>query len=639
MNQLEMNLARSADYFDGFRKLYYHLYSNSNASRAERIIGDLSKLIFVALCRTLRPNYQQSIDAYLSEKGTANDLLLPILKEHYSKVFGDDDKFFLDDNSLRYGFGAIANLDLQGAKSHLLGDAFQALIGPNLRGDKGQFFTPKSIVRCMISVISPHAGSKVVDPACGTAGFLTETASFWAKKKMLKGKLIGIDKDSDLFVLASALTELAAPQYSHMLNMNALDFNALSQLDESSSPLNADYVLTNPPFGAKIPIKEKEILCQYDLGHNWEHSKSLDRWEKTKQLRASQDPQTLFIELCVKLLKPKGLMGIILPEGAFGNSSTGYVLDYLRANGEIFGLIDCPRTSFQPGTDTKTNILFFKKSEQANNANVKIAVALACGHDRRGRTSKIDGTVFPDDFASIANDWNAKEHEYWFDSVITNKYYLVPRYYDRKTDILLERDAKRLNAKIMTLDEMISKKWISIRKGYEVGSEAYGTGDVPFIRTSDISNFEISIDPTKSVSQDIYQSLCKEQNLKPGTILMVVDGRYRIGRCAILHEFNYKCIAQSHLRIITVSEKAPFTSFELLYLLSLGTVQRDIRSLVFIQSTLGSLGSRIKEIKIPVPEKKNEEFSAIVSSFTNALTQRAKLLSLLSRFEESTIEL
>ena len=186
---------------------------------------------------------------------------------------------------------------------------------------------------------------------------------------------------------------------------------------------------------------------------------------------------------------------------------------------------------------------------------------------------------------------------------------------------------------------MISKKWISIRKGHEVGSESYGTGDIPFVRTSDITNFEVSIDPTKSVSEEVYNSVCAEQNLKPGTILMVVDGRYRIGRCAILHEFNYKCIAQSHLRIISVSEKAPFTPFELLYLLSLGSVQRDIRSLVFIQSTLGSLGGRIKEIKIPVPTKRKIEFADAINIFTDAITKRAHLLSVLLGFEESTIEL
>jgi type I restriction enzyme M protein len=636
--QLKIESSNSSDYFDAFRKLYYHLYSNSNASRAERIIGDLSKLLLVALSKGKDAAHGQKVDDFLSGAGNANTLLLPILKTNYSGVFGHDDKFHLDDTSLRYGLSAIANLDLHEAKSHLLGDAFQALIGPNLRGDKGQFFTPRSIVRCMIAVLSPKAGSKVVDPACGTAGFLTETASYWDSKRRKQGNLIGLDKDSDLFVFASALAELAAPN-SSILNKNSLDIKVLRELSESISPFNADYVLTNPPFGAKIPIKEKEILSQFDLGHNWEFSKSADSWIKTEQVSPSQDPQVLFIELCVKLLKPNGMLGIVLPEGVFGNSGAGFVMDYLRQNGEIVGLIDCPRTSFQPGTDTKTNILFFKKTLKPNNSCVKIAVALTCGHDRRGRIKKNDGTAFPDDFSAIAVDWSAIEHEYWFESEISNKYYLVPRYYDRKTDLLMDRDAERLNAKIMSFQEMIDRGWISVRKGHEVGSEAYGTGDIPFVRTSDISNFEVSIDPTKSVSEEVFNTVRDEQNLKPGTILMVVDGRYRIGRCAILHEFNYKCIAQSHLRIITVNKGSPINSFELLYLLSLASVQRDIRSLVFIQSTLGSLGSRIKEIKIPVPQKQDSEFSALVSSFTEALTERAKLLSILSRFEEESVEL
>lgn len=639
MNQLEINVTGSTDYFDAFKKLYYHLYSNSNASRAERIIGDLSRLLLVALCKSRDPQYQRIVDDFLDGKGGANSNLLPILKEQYASVFGKDEKFHLDDISLRYGLSAISNLDLHMAKSHLLGDAFQALIGPNLRGDKGQFFTPKSIVRCMVSILAPEAGSKVVDPACGTGGFLIETAAYWDENNLEHGHLIGVDKDSDLYVLSSALTQLVSPEKSTVLNANSLDIESLKNNNLYDDLFDADYVLTNPPFGAKIPIKDQNILEQYDLGFNWEYSKEEDKWYKSSTLKGSEDPQTLFIELCVKLLKPNGILGIILPEGIFGNSRSGHILDYLRNHGEIFALIDCPRTSFQPGTDTKTNILFFRKSNEAVNSHVKIAVALNCGHDRRGRSTRADGKPYPDDFLEIANDWYKTDHNFWFSSEVTKKHYLVPRYYDRKTDLLLEADAEKFNAQIVSFEEMIAKGWISIRKGHEVGSEAYGTGEVPFVRTSDISNFEISIDPTKSVANEIYESLKLEQGLKPGSILMVVDGRYRIGRCAILHETNYRCIAQSHLRIINVSEDAPFNAFELLYLLSLNSVQRDIRSLVFIQSTLGALGSRIKEVKLPIPKHKSNEFIESVNSFTLSLQERARLLGMLSQFEETMVEL
>jgi type I restriction enzyme M protein len=639
MNQLEINVTGSADYFESFKKLYYHLYANSNASRAERIIGDLSRLLLVALCQNRTSQYQKNVADFLDGKGPANQLLLPILKDQYATIFDNEEKFHLDDVSLRYGLSAIANLDLHMAKSHLLGDAFQALIGPNLRGDKGQFFTPKSIVRCMVSIIAPEAGSKVVDPACGTGGFLIETATYWDQNQLEHGGLVGIDKDSDLYVLSSALIELVSPKTSRILNTNSLDIKLLKKINASDTPFDADYVLTNPPFGAKIPIKDQSILEQYDLGFNWEFSKEQDKWVKTRSLKGSEDPQTLFIELCVKLLKPNGVLGIVLPEGVFGNTRSGHVLDFLRDNGEIFALIDCPRTSFQPGTDTKTNILFFRKNRKSENNQVKIAVALNCGHDRRGRSTRADGTPYPDDFMEIASDWPKQSHNFWFESKVTNKHYLVPRYYDRKTDILLNNDAEKFGAEIVSFEEMVSKNWISIRKGHEVGSEVYGTGDVPFVRTSDISNFEVSIDPNKSVSNEVYEALRSEQGLKPGSILMVVDGRYRIGRCAILHETNYKCIAQSHLRIINVSEDAPFTPFELLYLMSLNSVQRDIRSLVFIQSTLGALGKRITEVKIPIPKSRSDEFIESVNSFTHALQERARLLNSLSKFEEAVVEL
>ena len=71
------------------------------------------------------------------------------------------------------------------------------------------------------------------------------------------------------------------------------------------------------------------------LGYNWEYSKEKDRWVKTNQLRIAQDPQTLFVELCVKLLKNDGSLGIVLPEGVFGNTGSGYIFDFLRDNGDI----------------------------------------------------------------------------------------------------------------------------------------------------------------------------------------------------------------------------------------------------------------------------------------------------------------
>ena len=93
------------------------------------------------------------------------------------------------------------------------------------------------------------------------------------------------------------------------------------------------------------------------------------------------------------------------------------------------------------------------------------------------------------------------------------------------------------------------------------------------------------------------------------------------------------------MRIINVTEKAPFTPYELLYALSFSSVQRDIRSLVFIQSTLGVLGKRIYEIKIPLPDKENLFFQNQVEEFKSSLETRAKYLNIITKLDSTNIEL
>lgn len=634
-------------YAAAFKKLYYHLYSNSNSSRSEKIMSDLSNLL---LCKIVceRTHTQEIIQDFLSNKGTANEILLPVLRRAFPHLVGDDEKFYLGDKTLRYGLNELSGLSLQSASAHVMGEAFQALMGPRLRGDKGQFFTPKSLVKSMIAILRPFCGAKIIDPACGTGGFLVEahtfqTGEFTSPGEQPFGKLIGIDKDKDLCRLAEATLEIVAPERGITLNLNSLDIKALLHLPESQSPFDADYVLTNPPFGAKIKVTEKEILKQFSLGHKWGQFGS-DDWRQENQLRDAQDPQILFIELCIRLLKPGGQMGIVLPEGVFGNTNTGFVWDYIRSQGKIMALLDCPRTTFQPSTDTKTNVLFFEKFKEGKPSEtpgkVWTAVALNCGHDRRGRSYKTTGEAYPDDFLAIGENFKSRAAEMtpWQYTEIADPYYLCPRYYDKTPLNELKAEAERLGSDLISIREMVEKGYLRIRKGHEVGADAYGTGDVPFIRTSDISNYEISIDPTRSISEEICGKFRELQQLAPNDILMVSDGRYRIGKTAILNEYNYTCIVQSHIKIMTVTPKSPIDAIEFLYLLNLPMIQHQIRNLVFIQSTLGSLGSRLNEIMLPLPAK-NEQWSKTISEFRQLIKGRAELLRKLKDFEHPGYEL
>ena len=195
-----------------------------------------------------------------------------------------------------------------------------------------------------------------------------------------------------------------------------------------------------------------------------------------------------------------------------------------------------------------------------------------------------------------------------------------------------------MQSDLASFDQLVDSGYIIVRKGHEVGSQAYGTGDIPFIRTSDIANWEISVDPTNAVSEEIFQQYAKYQKLRSGDILLVVDGRYRIGRTAILHSNNIKSVVQSHLRIITVTNKAPFSSYELLYMLNMPLVLQQMRNLTFIQSTLGSIGKRLGQLRIFIPTK-TEDWAAEISNFERLLTARASILFELQNFRTPEPEL
>lgn len=614
-------MARS--YGDVFRRVYYHLYSNSRASRAETIVADLANLL---LCKVAA---ERSASAALGEfrhGKTSSDVLMPLLRATFPQLIHEGERFRIEDAALRRALDELEHISFASAPGHVLGDAYEALIGPRLRGDKGQFFTPRSLVRAMVRVVGPSSGSKIVDPACGTGGFLAEAHAFL--QDLRGGRLIGVDKDADLAKLAESMIEMVAPGSGIVLNQNSLDMASLRALPSEHNPFDADFVLTNPPFGSKIKITDTDILRQFRLGHRWTHTKT--GWVQTPALLDGQDPQVLFVELCVELLRLGGRLGIVLPEGIFGNKGQGYVWSYLYENGRVEALIDCPRTTFQPGTDTKTNVLVYEKGASPKRRDVWLAVALHCGHDRRGRSLRADGSAYPDDFRTIGESYGAHTPP-WQKVRITRSDYFVPRYYDTSPIAEIGRET-------VSIGELVRQGAIVIKKGHEVGAEAYGSGDVPFVRTSDISNYEVSIDPTKCVSDEIYEKYRTQQDLKVGDILMICDGRYRIGRTAILNEMTVRCVVQSHVRIISVTQLSDFTPYELLYLLNLPAVQRQVRNLIFIQSTLGSLGQRIKEIRLPVP-KRSLEWKERVGRFREIIETRARLLHEVSQFEHGDLEL
>ena len=132
-NQLSFLESSKEDYISIFKKLYYHLYSNSRSSRAETIIDDLSKILLLKLAST-NDKIDILIKEFVISKADANDSLLKDFFAFYPNLKDSLSKFELESNAIRTCFIELDNIEIKNAPSHIIGDSFQSLIGSTLSG-------------------------------------------------------------------------------------------------------------------------------------------------------------------------------------------------------------------------------------------------------------------------------------------------------------------------------------------------------------------------------------------------------------------------------------------------------------------------------------------------------------------------
>ena len=157
-----------------------------------------------------------------------------------------------------------------------------------------------------------------------------------------------------------------------------------------------DVIVTNPPFGSKIPINDQSILEQFELAHTW--TKVLGKWEMNEtNLRGSVPPEQIFIERIIQLLKSGGRAAIVLPDSIFSSPGLEFIRVWLMRKTHIIASIDLHADTFQPHNGTQCSILFVVKKSDVEIAeeeklgtipdyNIFMAMIDHIGHDKRGNT-------------------------------------------------------------------------------------------------------------------------------------------------------------------------------------------------------------------------------------------------------------
>ncbi len=175
----------------------------------------------------------------------------------------------------------------------------------------------------------------------------------------------------------------------------------------------------------------------------------------------------------------------------------------------------------------------------------------------------------------------------------------IPKYYDPELREQLE--SLSYTHELRTLGELIDQGSLSVQTGHEIGKMAYGTGNIPFVRTSDISNWEIKTIPKQGVSEDVYQQYASREDVRAGDILMVRDGTYLIGTCCIVSELDIPMLFQSHVLKFRVEDREGLSPLLLFLALNSSLVQRQIKNNQFTADIIDTLGNRYREIVLPLP--------------------------------------
>lgn len=312
---------------------------------------------------------------------TAISNLLEGAKRQWSGVFEPTDRIELTDNHLKVCISFLEKTKLFNSNLRIIDEAFEYLIPQESKKKEGQFFTPRPVEDMIIKMLNPKTDEFVIDPACGSAGFLLHSVMWIAggiftgrelptvAKNFAQNNIVGIDFAPKAVKIAKAINLIVGDGKSHVYKDNSLTPQTWN--DETKSGLRSrllrfpdapdkdrenmegfryldfDILMTNPPFAGTV--KERDILRFYRLS------------EKNTDLVSKIGRHILFLERSLQLIRPGGRLAIILPQGLLNNANTEYIRRFVIDQAKIIAVVGLHGNTFKPHTGTKTSVLLLQK--------------------------------------------------------------------------------------------------------------------------------------------------------------------------------------------------------------------------------------------------------------------------------------
>ena len=327
----------------------------------------------------LDPNYREAIEkpyrwrdwAAEEEKGLTGDDLINFVNNdlfpYLRSLVGIDEKeqrtviaevFQEIYNSMRSGYllrdvvNLVNKIDFTSSDDiHTMAHLYESMLKKmrDAAGSNGEFYTPRPVVRFIVNRIKPQIGEKILDPALGTGGFLTESYELMKPeqkraedRKILQYQtLFGIEKKPMPYLLGMMNLVLHGIEKPNIKRDNALRI----PLYEITEKDRVDVVMTNPPFGGE---EEKGIMSNFPAATR------------------TSETALLFLQFIMRKLRDGGRCAMVVPDGILSSTGVGErVKEELVENFNLHTIVRLPEGVFSPYTDIPTNLIFFKKDEKS----------------------------------------------------------------------------------------------------------------------------------------------------------------------------------------------------------------------------------------------------------------------------------
>lgn len=267
------------------------------------------------------------------------------------EVFEGNNNYMKKGVHIRQVLNKLNEIDFNSTKDkHAFGDIYESLLKDlQNAGKSGEFYTPRAITQFITKTLNPQLGERILDPACGTGGYLTAAIEHIYKqvdsvedRQALQDNIIGWEYKPLPYLLATTNLILHDIEVPNITYRDSLD----QPLTEYKQKDRVDVILANPPFGGVVSNNNENNFPQ-----NYRTKESAD----------------LFLILMIHLLKVGGRAGIVLPDGSLtGDGVKQRIREKLLKDCRLHTIVRLPNSVFQPYATVATNLLFFEKVHHNN---------------------------------------------------------------------------------------------------------------------------------------------------------------------------------------------------------------------------------------------------------------------------------